>query len=145
MKGTRSVRAVLIATIREQAMRRNQPSLAQRAGEIVRDYEVNADDEDRAEIGRVWESMPGERRRHHLNAVLDRAHLGVTVVGLANGNELWVTKAEEQCNMTAIRDGSEIRCSGRALWHNPRWPTGAFCEAHKEALAKFYPENWERF
>lgn len=35
-------------------------------------------------------------------------------------------------------------CGAEALWQHPRWPTGTYCQHHKEALEVAWPKQWTR-
>lgn len=53
------------------------------------------------------------------------------------------------CNMEYMspRTGTELPssfCGKPAPWRHPRYPTGAFCQEHKEKLAQFFPHGWYR-
>lgn len=43
------------------------------------------------------------------------------------------------CSATEIKTGI---CGMSAKWKHPRWPTGTFCDEHKETLEKIWPDDW---
>ena len=50
----------------------------------------------------------------------------------------------QACNIEEYTDNGLAECGKTALWKHPRWPTGTYCDQHKESLEDFWPNNWTR-
>lgn len=46
------------------------------------------------------------------------------------------------CNMEIMQKGILIPCGQLAKWKHPRYPTGLFCDHHKNTLAYFFKSDW---
>jgi len=46
-----------------------------------------------------------------------------------------------KCNIEKYKKGF---CGQEAKWKHPRWPTGYYCDEHKETLSSFWPDDWKR-
>ena len=46
------------------------------------------------------------------------------------------------CTMEIFKTHS--LCGKKAEWKNPRWPTGTYCNHHKDLLERFWPGGWEQ-
>lgn len=54
------------------------------------------------------------------------------------------TSADQGCNCSTMVKGCEILCGKPAAWRHPYYPDGRFCQEHKELVAVFRPQEWER-
>lgn len=56
-------------------------------------------------------------------------------------NNIVMSLHHKKCNIEKYKKGF---CGQEAKWKHPRWPTGYYCDEHKETLSSFWPDDWKR-